>query len=51
MSKFQQIRVESVILGDVSYGACCIDDLVARQCGVDLLVHFGHSCLVPVDQS
>jgi len=36
------------ILGDVTYGACCIDDLSARCLGCDLLVHYGHSCLVPL---
>lgn len=35
------------VLGDVSYGACCIDDLKAEALGADFLVHFGHSCLVP----
>jgi 2-(3-amino-3-carboxypropyl)histidine synthase len=36
------------ILGDVTYGACCIDDLSARALGCDLIVHYGHSCLVPL---
>jgi 2-(3-amino-3-carboxypropyl)histidine synthase len=36
-------------MGDVTYGACCIDDLSARALGCELLVHYGHSCLVPVD--
>lgn len=36
-------------MGDVTYGACCIDDFTARALGCDLLVHYGHSCLVPVD--
>lgn len=42
---------ETVILGDVTYGACCIDDLSARALGCELLVHYGHSCLVPVQQT
>nr|NVI70999.1 putative diphthamide biosynthesis protein 1 [Cucujiformia] len=33
------------------YGACCVDDFTAKSLGVDLLVHYGHSCLVPVDQT
>nr|NVI71035.1 putative diphthamide biosynthesis protein 1 [Cucujiformia] len=33
------------------YGACCVDDLTAKSLGADLLVHYGHSCLVPVDQT
>ena len=38
-----------LILGDVTYGACCIDDFSASALGADFLVHYGHSCLVPVD--
>jgi len=37
-----------VILGDVTYGACCVDDFAAKKLGCDFLVHYGHSCLVPV---
>nr|MBE5724765.1 putative diphthamide biosynthesis protein 1 [Cucujiformia] len=33
------------------YGACCVDDLTSKSLGVDLLVHYGHSCLVPIDQT
>ncbi|XRB03064.1 2-(3-amino-3-carboxypropyl)histidine synthase subunit [Pycnococcus provasolii] len=39
----------AIVLGDVAYGACCVDDLNAKALGADLLVHYGHSCLVPVD--
>lgn len=41
---------DTVVLGDVTYGACCVDDLSARALGCDFLVHYGHSCLVPVTQ-
>lgn len=41
---------ETVVLGDVTYGACCVDDLSAAALGADLLVHYGHSCLVPVQR-
>jgi 2-(3-amino-3-carboxypropyl)histidine synthase len=37
-----------LVMADVTYGACCVDDLSARALGCDLLVHYGHSCLVPV---
>lgn len=37
-----------MVLGDVTYGACCVDDYTAAKLGTDLLVHFGHSCLVPI---
>ena len=40
-----------VIMGDVTYGACCVDDYTAIALGADLLVHYGHSCLIPVDQT
>ena len=40
---------ECVIMGDVTYGACCIDDYSARALGCDMMIHYGHSCLVPVD--
>jgi 2-(3-amino-3-carboxypropyl)histidine synthase len=38
-----------IILGDVTYGACCIDDFSAEKLGAELLVHYGHSCLVPIN--
>ena len=33
----------------MTYGACCVDDFSARALGATLLVHYAHSCLVPVD--
>ncbi|CAM9498304.1 unnamed protein product, partial [Phaeothamnion confervicola] len=39
---------ECVVMGDVTYGACCVEDLTAAALGCDLLVHYGHSCLVPL---
>ncbi|KAL1129301.1 hypothetical protein AAG570_013830 [Ranatra chinensis] len=42
---------ETIIMGDVTYGACCVDDFTAKALGVDLLVHYGHSCLVPIDRT
>ncbi|ETW04860.1 hypothetical protein H310_03980 [Aphanomyces invadans] len=39
----------SIIMGDVTYGACCVDDLTAKALGADFMVHYGHSCLVPID--
>lgn len=32
-------------MGDVTYGACCVDDFTAVALGCDMLVHYGHSCL------
>uniref|UniRef100_A0A7S4IJV5 2-(3-amino-3-carboxypropyl)histidine synthase subunit 1 n=1 Tax=Vannella robusta TaxID=1487602 RepID=A0A7S4IJV5_9EUKA len=42
-------NVDVIMLGDVTYGACCVDDFTARALGADFLVHYGHSCLVPID--
>ena len=28
--------------------ACCVADIDAKALGADLLVHYGHSCLVPL---
>ena len=42
--------VECLILGDVTYGACCIDDLASKKLGCDFIVHYGHSCLVPIPE-
>lgn len=48
---FEQIGgVEHVmVMADVTYGACCIDDYSARALDCDFLIHYGHSCLVPID--
>ena len=40
---------DTIIMGDVTYGACCVDDFTAKALGADFLVHYGHSCLIPVD--
>jgi len=37
--------VDTVILGDVTYGACCVDDFTAVALGCDFLLHYAHSCL------
>ncbi|KWX12021.1 Diphthamide synthase subunit DPH2/tumor suppressor protein-like protein [Giardia duodenalis assemblage B] len=41
------VAVEYVIFADVLYGACNIDDIGCMLMGVDILVHFGHSKIVP----
>lgn len=40
-----------VILGDVTYGACCVDDYTAKALNCDFMIHYGHSCLVPVTKT
>ena len=36
---------QAVVMGDVTYGACCVDDFTAIALGCDMLIHYGHSCL------
>uniref|UniRef100_H3BXC6 2-(3-amino-3-carboxypropyl)histidine synthase subunit 1 n=1 Tax=Tetraodon nigroviridis TaxID=99883 RepID=H3BXC6_TETNG len=42
---------DTIVMGDVTYGACCVDDFTARALGADFLVHYGHSCLIPIDST
>jgi 2-(3-amino-3-carboxypropyl)histidine synthase len=42
---------ECVILGDITYGACCIDDLGSKSLECDFIIHYGHSCLVPITET
>ncbi len=44
-------QAETIIMGDVTYGACCVDDRTAIALGADFMIHYGHSCLIPVDQT
>jgi len=49
------------VLGDTSYGDCCVDEVGAEHYGADCVVHFGYSCqsaplrlptlLVPISSS
>ena len=44
-------KVETIIMGDVTYGACCIDDYTAKALDADFMIHYGHSCLVPISDT
>lgn len=44
-------NVSCLIMGDVTYGACCVDDFTAGALRCDMMVHYGHSCLIPVNQT
>jgi 2-(3-amino-3-carboxypropyl)histidine synthase len=50
LQKFGDVD-DVLIMGDVTYGACCVDDYSAKALGADLLVHYGHSCLVPINNT
>eukprot|EP00088_Acartia_fossae_P006701 TRINITY_DN1308_c0_g1_i2.p1 TRINITY_DN1308_c0_g1~~TRINITY_DN1308_c0_g1_i2.p1 ORF type:complete len:496 (+),score=65.14 TRINITY_DN1308_c0_g1_i2:61-1488(+) len=38
---------EVFILGDTSYGECCVDEVAAEHLNADGIIHFGHTCLTP----
>ncbi|XP_070708711.1 2-(3-amino-3-carboxypropyl)histidine synthase subunit 2 [Pempheris klunzingeri] len=40
-------NVKPFILGDTSYGSCCVDEVAAEHVGADCIVHYGSSCLSP----
>jgi diphthamide biosynthesis protein 2 len=35
------------ILGDTSYGECCVDEVAAEHIEADAVIHFGNACLTP----
>ncbi|XP_019849452.1 PREDICTED: diphthamide biosynthesis protein 2-like [Amphimedon queenslandica] len=51
----ESVRVSSIlqreskkdlfVLGDTSYGSCCVDEVGAEHIGSDGIIHFGTSCL------
>lgn len=48
ITKLQQLVPTTVtlfILGDTSYGSCCVDEVAAQHNNADSLIHFGRSCL------
>lgn len=40
-------EVRPYILGDTSYGACCVDEIAAEHINADVVVHYGRACLSP----
>lgn len=38
------------ILGDTSYGSCCVDEVAAEHVNADAVVHYGRSCLSPTSR-
>lgn len=39
--------VKLTILGDTSYGSCCVDEVAAEHIDADAVVHYGRACLSP----
>ncbi|XP_014291497.1 2-(3-amino-3-carboxypropyl)histidine synthase subunit 2 isoform X2 [Halyomorpha halys] len=46
----EQISNKTYILGDTTYGSCCVDEIAAQHIGGDAIIHFGHSCLTSSPQ-
>lgn len=38
------------ILGDTSYGSCCVDEVASEHVNSDGIIHFGHACLSPTSR-
>ena len=50
-SRIQQTVVPRVaILGDTSYGECCVDEVAAEHIGAESVIHFGHTCMTPTQR-
>ncbi|XP_066537802.1 2-(3-amino-3-carboxypropyl)histidine synthase subunit 2 [Hoplias malabaricus] len=43
----KETNVKTYILGDTSYGSCCVDEVAAEHVGADCIIHYGRSCLSP----
>jgi len=41
--KFPNVKL--YVLGDTSYGSCCVDEIAAEHINADCIIHFGRSCL------
>ncbi|XP_056104397.1 2-(3-amino-3-carboxypropyl)histidine synthase subunit 2 [Rhinichthys klamathensis goyatoka] len=42
-----ETKAKTYILGDTSYGSCCVDEVAAEHVRADCIVHYGPSCLSP----
>ena len=39
--------VSLFILGDTTYGECCVDEIAAEHVSGEAVIHYGHTCLTP----
>ncbi|ODQ67963.1 diphthamide biosynthesis protein [Nadsonia fulvescens var. elongata DSM 6958] len=40
-----------IILADTSYSPCCVDEVAGKHVNADVIVHFGHACLNPIEDT
>lgn len=45
--KTEEKEEKLCILGDTSYGSCCVDEVAAEHTDADVVVHYGRACLSP----
>ncbi|NXP82640.1 DPH2 synthase, partial [Ramphastos sulfuratus] len=38
---------EVYVLGDTTYGSCCVDEVAAEHAGAEAVLHYGPACLSP----
>lgn len=43
----RETQAKIYVLGDTTYGSCCVDEVAAEHVGADCIVHYGRSCLSP----
>lgn len=43
----ESTKAKAYILGDTSYGSCCVDEVAAEHVEADCIVHYGSTCLSP----
>ncbi|CAE1242246.1 DPH2 [Acanthosepion pharaonis] len=43
----ENVSGQVFILGDTSYGSCCVDEVAAQHYNADSIIHFGYACLNP----
>ncbi|XP_056155619.1 2-(3-amino-3-carboxypropyl)histidine synthase subunit 2 [Lampris incognitus] len=42
-----ETQAKFFILGDTSYGSCCVDKVAAEHVGAECIIHYGRACLSP----
>jgi diphthamide biosynthesis protein 2 len=47
IAKEKEISIKLTILGDTSYGSCCVDEIAAEHVDAEAVIHYGRSCLSP----
>lgn len=43
----KKVMANVFILGDTSYGSCCVDEVAAEHFQADCIIHYGPTCLSP----